>query len=60
MDKFAIRQAVEEVLQVSTLDDRQQATLSTIKQRIMKAINEVIGEPYIRDVICIDPVIDMM
>ncbi len=58
--KFSIRQAVEEVLRASTLEERKQVTLITIKQRIMKVINEVLGEPYVRDVICIDPKPDMM
>ncbi len=50
--KFAIRQAVETVLQASTLDERNQVGYSTIKMRIMKEINNVLGVPYVRSVIC--------
>ncbi len=59
-NKFAVREAVENVLFASTLEDRTQVALGTIKQKIMKAINDVLGEPYVRSVICNDPVIDMM
>ena len=57
---FAIREAVENVLKSSTMEERNQVSLRTIKQRIMKAINDVIREPYIRGVICNDAKIDMI
>ena len=58
--KFAIRESVENVLRASTLEERTQVSLRTIKQRILKAINDVIGQPYVRGVICTDAQPDMI
>ena len=49
--RLAIRESVENVLQASTSEERTQVSLRTIKQRILKTINDVIGQPYVRGVI---------
>lgn len=58
--EFAIRDAVTEVLRGTTLEERGEVLLQTIRRKVMKRINEVLGIPYIRGVICTEPQMDTM
>jgi flagellar basal body-associated protein FliL len=56
----AIRDAVTEVLRGTTLEERSEVSLQIIRRKIMKRINEVLGTPYVRGVLCTDPSVDTM
>jgi hypothetical protein len=52
----AVRDAVTIVLRASTIEDRNQVSLTTIKRKIREVINEVLGTAYVKGVLCIDPI----
>jgi flagellar basal body-associated protein FliL len=56
----AIRDAVTVVLRGSSLEDRNQVSLTTIRRSVKKAINEVLGISYVQGVLCTDPIIEMI
>ncbi|MDR2754344.1 MAG: hypothetical protein LBC20_01435 [Planctomycetaceae bacterium] len=58
--QYAIRDAVTVVLRASTLEDRNQVSLITIKRNVKKAINEVLGISYVQGVLCPDPSVEMI
>jgi hypothetical protein len=50
--QFEVVDAVTTVLQRSTTEDFQQVGAFTIKAKTKKAINEVLGTPYVQDILC--------
>jgi flagellar basal body-associated protein FliL len=56
----AIRDAVTVVLRSSSLEDRNQTPLTTIRRSVKKAVNEVLGISYVQGVLCTDPIIEMI
>jgi hypothetical protein len=54
--QYAVRDAVTVVLRASSVADRNQVSLTTIKREVMKAVNEVLGKTYVKGVLCIDPI----
>jgi flagellar basal body-associated protein FliL len=56
----AIRDAVTVVLRASTLEDRNQVALLTIKRNVKKAINEVLGISYVQGILCTEPSVEMI
>ncbi|MGL4594904.1 MAG: hypothetical protein ACRCUY_09275 [Thermoguttaceae bacterium] len=58
--QMAVRDAVTQVLRSSSREDRTQVNLMTIKNKVQKAVNEVLGTPYVRGVICTDLTLDSM
>lgn len=56
----AIRDAITIVLRASSLEDRNQVSLIAIRRNVKKAINEKLGISYIQDVLCIDPMVEMI
>ncbi|MDR0869783.1 MAG: flagellar basal body-associated FliL family protein [Planctomycetaceae bacterium] len=58
--EFEIRDAVTEVLRGTTVDERSEVSLQTIRRKVMKRVNEVLGIPYIRGVLCTEPKVDTM
>ncbi len=52
--KNTIRGLVTAVLRASTLDERRQETLTTIRQKIQNKINDELGSNYVKDVVCTD------
>jgi hypothetical protein len=55
----AIREAVTVVLRSSSLEDRNQTSLTTIRRNVKKAINEILEVPYVQGVLCVDPIIEL-
>ncbi|MDR3183051.1 MAG: hypothetical protein LBT89_09070, partial [Planctomycetaceae bacterium] len=51
---FEINDAVTTVLQGATPDDRQQVGFTSIKEKVKKAINDVLGTPYIQEILTQD------
>lgn len=56
----AIRADVGAVLRASTLTERSQETLGTIRNKLRVKINERLGANYVKEVICTDPKIGSM
>jgi flagellar basal body-associated protein FliL len=55
-----IRDAVTTVLRASSLEDRNQTSLITIKRNVKKAVNEVLGITYVQGVLCTDSSVEMI
>jgi hypothetical protein len=53
--QFEIIDAVTTVLQGSTSDDRRSVGLTNIKEKVKKAVNDVLGAPYIQEILAQDP-----
>ncbi|GHT09650.1 hypothetical protein FACS1894170_00530 [Planctomycetales bacterium] len=53
--QFEIIDAVTTALQGSTSDDRRSVGLTNIKEKVKKAINDVLGTPYIQEILTQDP-----
>jgi flagellar basal body-associated protein FliL len=58
--QYAIRDAVTVVLRNSSLEERNQTSLITIRRSVKKAINDVLGISYVQSVLCIDPIIEII
>ncbi|MDR2705115.1 MAG: hypothetical protein LBC02_04980 [Planctomycetaceae bacterium] len=58
--QHAVRDAVTVVLRSSSLEDRNQTSLTTIRRSVKKAINDVLGISYVQGVLCTDPIIEMI
>ncbi|MDR0337371.1 MAG: hypothetical protein LBI18_09800 [Planctomycetaceae bacterium] len=56
----AIRDAVTIVLRASSLDNRNQPFMVAIRRDVQKAVNEVLGISYVRGVLCLDPIVEMI
>jgi len=51
---YEIRDRVTAILNASSDEDRMEAALTTIKEKIKRAINEVLGSPLVQRVYCTD------
>ncbi|MDR2116968.1 MAG: hypothetical protein LBP87_11380 [Planctomycetaceae bacterium] len=56
----AIRDAVTVVLRATSLEDRNQVSLATIRQNVKKAINDVLGISYVQGVLCTEPNVEII
>jgi hypothetical protein len=56
--QYEVQDAVTTVLRASSRHDKQEVALTLIKQKVMKAVNDVLGTPYVREVLCAEPVFD--
>jgi hypothetical protein len=48
------------VLRATSLEDRNQVSLATIRQNVKKAINDVLGISYVQGVLCTEPNVEMI
>jgi len=49
---YEIQDRVMTILKASTTEDRMEAAFTTIKGKVKKAINEVLGHPWVQNVYC--------
>lgn len=55
-----VRGAIQTILRASTLEERRQDSLGSIKQKIVRQVNEKLGGNFIKDVVCTDVSLGVM